>query len=266
MELRKGKIVIASLMIVGTILSVGCFGENRENLPQFVIGCDNYEPYNYTDEDGEPAGIDVDLAREACKRIGYEPVFRYIDWSKRDIYLENDKVDCLWSCYPMDNESNYEWVGPYMYSRQVVVVTENSTIHKISDLNEKSVAVRVGGCAEDIFLKRTDDNVPRVKNLYSLNNVDEIVTALRNNYVDACAGYSATITVLLNNAEVPYRFLDEDLSRADLGIAFKKNGDTKIRKELEEVLKEMRKDGTTERILKSYGLDADKALGEKESE
>lgn len=255
-----------SILIVGMLLYVGCSEKKSENLPQLVIGCDNYEPYNYTDEDGEPAGIDVDLAREACSRIGYEPVFRYIEWSKRDSYLEDGEIDCIWSCYPMDVEGNYAWIGPYMYSRQVVVVTDDSPIQKMSDLNGKSVVVKVGGQAEDIFLKRTDNSIPEVKNVYSLNDVDEIVTALRNNYVDACAGYSATLTVLLNNAGVRYRFLDEDLSRAKLGIAFEKNSDTRIREELTEALEEMREDGTTERILKSYGLDAGKALGEKESE
>lgn len=264
--MKTGKLVIVLALIVGISLSAGCSWKNKENLPQLVIGCDNYQPYNYTDEDGEPAGIDVELAREACSRMGYQPVFEYIEWSRRDAYLEDGEVDCLWSCYPMEDESDYEWVGPYMYSRQVVVVTEDSPIHKLSDLKGKSVAVRVGGVAESIFLKRTDDRVPEVRYVYSLNDVDEIVTALRNNYVDACAGYSATIMVLLNNAGVSYRFLDEDLSRADLGIAFKKNSNTQIREELTDALREMEKDGTTEQILKSYGLNAEKALGEKESE
>ena len=65
-------------------------------LPQLVIGSDNYPPYNYTDENGFPAGVDVELAREACRRIGYEPVFRLIDWDQKDEFLQNGEVDCLW--------------------------------------------------------------------------------------------------------------------------------------------------------------------------
>lgn len=257
------KIFIISFMIVGIFMIGGCSRQNTGKMPQLVIGSDEYRPYNYTDEDGEPAGIDVELAQEACRRMGYEPVFKHIEWNQRDEYLADGEVDCLWSCYPIDKNEEYEWVGPYMYSRQVVAVLEDSPIYTLSDLEGKSVVVRVGSQAEDIFLKRTDKNIPQVKNVYSLNDVDEIITALRNNYVDACAGYGATVTVLLNNAGVSYRFLEEDLSRAELGIAFPKNSDSALRTQLETTLEEMHKDGTMGHILEGYGLNEKKALGEE---
>ena len=40
-----------------------------------ACGSDDYEPYSYLDETGEFTGIDVDLAREACRRLGYRPEF-----------------------------------------------------------------------------------------------------------------------------------------------------------------------------------------------
>lgn len=255
---------MVSLIMTGAVIAGGCSRHSTEKLPQLVIGSDEYRPYNYTDEDGEPAGIDVELAREACTRMGYEPVFRHIEWNLRDEYLAEGEVDCLWSCYPMNEEEEYEWVGPYMYSRQVVAVRKDSPIYTLSDLEGKSVAVRVGSQAEDLFLKKTKNNTLQVKNVYSLNDVDEIVTALRNDYVDACAGYGATVTVLLNNAEVPYRLLEEDLSRAALGIAFPKNSDPGLRTQLEKTLEEMRQDGTMGHILEGYGLNVKKALGEEE--
>lgn len=255
------KIWIVSFLTVGAFMLGGCSGQQTDEMPQLVIGSDEYRPYNYTDADGENAGIDVELAEEACRRMGYEPVFKHIEWNLRDEYLEDGEIDCLWSCYPMMEDEKYEWVGPYMYSRQVVAVLKDSSVHTMSDLEGKSVAVRVGSQAENIFLEKTEKNVPQVKNVYSLSDVDEIVTALRNNYVDACAGYGATVTELLNNADVPYRFLEEDLSRAELGIAFLKNSDPVLREQLEETLEEMRKDGTMEQILESYDLDVKKALG-----
>ena len=42
-----------------------------------MIGCDEYKPYNYFDENGNLVGIDADLAEEACHRMGYEPVYEY---------------------------------------------------------------------------------------------------------------------------------------------------------------------------------------------
>ena len=240
----------------------GCSLQKKDGLPKLIIGCDNYRPYNYTDEDGNPAGMDVDLAKEACRRMGYEPVFEQIDWNKRDILLASGKIDCLWSCFSMDGqEDRYAWVGPYMYSRQIVAVLYDSPIRHLSDLAGKSVAVRVGSKAETTFLEHSEEGVPQVQSVYCLSDLSEVITALRNDYVDACAGYAAAVREQLRYAGVEYRFLEEDLARAKLGIAFSKGSDEELRSKLSDALDEMLADGTTARILKEYGVDTDKVLG-----
>lgn len=263
----RNKRVLLFLTICILCVCCGCSSKKKEELPQLVIGCDTLRPYSYADEDGDPAGMDVDLAKEACRRMGYEPVFIYINWDERDTLLENGDIDCLWSCFAMDGqEDSYAWVGPYMYSRQVVAVKAESPIKKLSDLKDMRVAVRVGAKAEAILLKQESPEVPDVQNVFSLDSMSDVVTALRNDYVDACAGYAAAVRDQLQNDGVDYRFLDEDLNYAKLGVAFLKNGDATVRDALQETLDAMLADGTTERILKSYGVDTDKVLRRNEDE
>ena len=38
--------------------------------------------------------------------------------------------------------NDYRWAGPYIASRQVVAVNENSDIHKLSDPERKNLAVQ----------------------------------------------------------------------------------------------------------------------------
>lgn len=54
-----------------------------------------YTPYFYRDVSGSYAGIDVEIAAEACRRIGYEPVFREIALDERFARLAAGEVDCL---------------------------------------------------------------------------------------------------------------------------------------------------------------------------
>ena len=128
MRMKKLRQIIAACM-TGCVLLAGCGSTATEDtqqsskLPQLVIGSDSYEPFNYINEDGEFAGVDVELAQEACRRIGYEPVFTQIVWEDKDEYLEEGSVDCLWGSFTMTGrEEEYTWVGPYLNSRQVVVV------------------------------------------------------------------------------------------------------------------------------------------------
>ena len=69
-----------------------------EPLPQLVIGGSPYAPYFYRDVHGDYAGIDVEIAIEACCRIGYEPVFRELSLDERFDALAAGEVDCLWCC------------------------------------------------------------------------------------------------------------------------------------------------------------------------
>ena len=74
----KGKRMIAGILLVGIILVTltGCKNtddsEKETEKPVITLGSDSYPPYNYLNEDGVPTGIDVELATEAFKRMGYQ--------------------------------------------------------------------------------------------------------------------------------------------------------------------------------------------------
>ena len=93
MEINLKK-YIAAIGICFMALGAACImkkdpEEVGEELPELIIGSDNYEPYNYLDDDGKPVGIDVELAEAVCEQLGYTPVFQYIVWDKKDEYLNN---------------------------------------------------------------------------------------------------------------------------------------------------------------------------------
>lgn len=51
----------------------GCTNsEETGDLPEILIGSDTYPPYLYFDNNGNPTGIDVDIAVEAFRRLGYK--------------------------------------------------------------------------------------------------------------------------------------------------------------------------------------------------
>ena len=146
-------IVSAGLMACSNIHNNGSKSSSNDLKP-LIIGSDNYVPYSYLDSDGNFTGIDVEIAREACRRMGYTPVFKQIVWDNKDIYLKEGAVDCLWGCFTMTGrEDKYNWAGPYMYSRQIVVVNKDSGIEKLADLNGKRVAVQVTSKPEYILMR-----------------------------------------------------------------------------------------------------------------
>ena len=254
-----------AFLLAGSLVLGGC-GEKKEKaadseLPELVIGMDYFEPYSYQTSDGEYKGVDVELAEEALQRLGYQPKFENIVWEDKDELLADGTIDCLWSSYSMNGrEDKYQWAGPYLYSRQMVVVKAESEIQTLQDLKGKRVAVQATTKAEDLFLHNIASDLPQMEQVNCFSTTNELYAALRKNYVDAIAGHEAMLGSLVQSGKGIYRMLEESPYKSELGIAFKKETHGELAADLTETLKEMQDEGVTKEIVTKYGLDADKIL------
>ena len=228
-----------------------------------VIGSDNYEPYNYIDESGENVGIDVDIAKEACRRLGITPVFKQITWDRKDSFLDSNEIDCLWGSFTMSGRTDdYRLAGPYMYSRQVVVARKDRGINSFADLKGKRIAVQSTSKPEHIILSGEDDRIQGVSAVYSMSTMSELYASLRKGYIDAAAGHEVAIKRFVDTNPQQFIILDETLYKSELGVAFKKGRCDDIPDILNDILKQMIDDGTIKKIAESYGINADISMGD----
>lgn len=222
-------------------------------LPQIVIGSDNYPPFNYEDANGERTGIDVDLANEAFRRMGYEPVFVLIDWEDKENLVNSGQIDCIWGSFSINGrEADYRWAGPYMVSYQAVAVRPESDITTLADLAGKRVAVQSTTKPEEIFLSRSDPRIPQVAEVFSLQNRELIYPFLSKGYADAIAAHETAILQYMKDYDVQYRILDETLLTVGLGVAFSSRDQQGVAEKLTQTFEEMRLDGTTAKIIGNY--------------
>ena len=266
-NVRRKKLfcVMLALCVLLTAGLWGCAakktGDAGQELLPITVGCDDYEPYSYIEASGSFVGIDVELATEAFHRIGYEPAFQMIQWEDKDELLNSGAIDCLWSCFTMTGrEELYQWAGPYLYSRHVIVVQADSDIQSLADLAGRRVGVQATTKPENLFLYRTDPNIPQVGQLYSCSGVSELHALLRKGYVDAIASHEATLKLLVEESSEKYRVLDEPLYVGQLGVAFERGSHKELIGQLNAALQEMKQDGTMDRIMKKYGLDPQKMV------
>ena len=257
MKYRKGLALLLTVCLLGL---GGCgnsvAGDEEGELPQIVVGGDDYPPFHYNDDNGQATGIDVDLATEAFRRMGYQAVFRRIDWEEKNDLLESGEIDCIWSSFTMTGrEDEYRWAGPYMISRQVVAVNPGSEITQLSDLEDKVVAVQSTTKPEQLLLDPAG-GIPHVREIYSLENRELLYTSLGKGYVDAIAAHEISIRQYMRDYNVEYRILSESLMDVGLGVAFARDDDSGLEAELTEILRGMREDGTAEEIISRYLADA----------
>ena len=195
----------------------------------------------------------MDLATEAFYRMGYRPVFVTIDWEATKELVESGEIDCIWGSFSINGrEDQYNWTVPYMYSRQVVAVREDSDIYTFSDLEGKRIAVQSTTKPEEIFLSGEDARIPKIDKLFSLQNRELIYPYLSKGYADAIAAHETSILQCMEDYGFAYRILDEPLLTVGLGVAFALDDARGLEQALSDIFEQMRADGTLEEIVGRY--------------
>ena len=249
----NGCTLLAASAALGGLTACGGTDAKNSDLPQILIGSDTYPPYIYLNNDGTPAGIDVEIATEAFRRMGYAARFEVIDWEQKTALVESGAIDCIWGCFSMQGrETLYRWAGPYMVSRQVVAVNADSSIQSLSDLAGKTVMVQSTSKPEGIFLSGSDPRIPQTVEVFSIEDRSVQYAMLACGYVDAIAAHETAILQYMKDNYAVFRILEEPLLVTGLGVAFAKNDSRGLDLQLNDTFAQMREDGTLERIVGKY--------------
>lgn len=119
---------------------------------KMIVGLDvGFKPMGYYDDAGEIIGFDIDLAKEVGNRLGVEVELQPIEWSAKELELNNGKIDMIWNGMSVTDErvANMNISKPYLANRMIVIVASDSGIATKSDLAGKIVGVQAGSSALD---------------------------------------------------------------------------------------------------------------------
>ena len=92
----NGCTLLAAAAAVSSLTSCGEEEAKDSGFAQIVVGSDSYPPYIYLNNDGVPTGIDVEIATEAFRRMGYAARFETINWEQKTNLVESGAIDCIW--------------------------------------------------------------------------------------------------------------------------------------------------------------------------
>ena len=109
----RGCTLLAASAAVGSLTSCGGTNAKDSGLPQIIVGSDTYPPYIYLNNDGVPAGIDVEIATEAFRRMGYaarfETIWGMLPGLKRST---GSRKQILWKAAPSTaSGAAFPWMG-----------------------------------------------------------------------------------------------------------------------------------------------------------
>lgn len=227
------------------------------NKNTFILGLDdNFPPMGYRDENNEIVGFDIDVAKEVCKRLGVQLVIQPISWNAKEQELNSYNIDCIWNGMSI-NEKRKEAMSlsdSYMTNRMIFVVKNESNIQKLEDLTGKNIGVQSGSSAEETL--EASNVYSQAKQVISYADNITAFMDMETNQTEAVFVDEVLANYYIASNNKNYRILDEALEEEQYAIGFRKQ-DTELCNKINEILKEMKTDGTLAKIsTKWFGKDA----------
>ena len=232
------KKVIILIMLLFTL--GGCKKNTNELIMVTEAG---FAPYEYYDG-GEIVGVDVDIAKEIAKYLGKTLVVKDIAFDSIINEVKTGKADfgAAGISYSEDRAKNVDFSINYSVSKQVVIVSNNSSINNIDGISNKKIAVQLGSIADTyVTEKYKDASIVRQKKYLAA------IEDLKTGKVD-CVVMDELPAKEILSSNSGIKILDGSLTNDSYGMVVKK-GNKELLDAINTVLEKLKNEGKIDEYI-----------------
>lgn len=258
---------IAALLLISSVALFAACGKKEaapaagaDTATTIIVGLDdNFPPMGFRDDKNELVGFDIDMAKEASRRLGMTVEFKPIDWSAKEAELNGKRVDVLWNGLTITEErkKNISFTAPYMTNHQIVIVGASSPVKAKADLAGRIVGAQDGSSAVDA-IKKESQVAAGLKELKTFGDNVTALMDLSTGRLDAIVVDEVVGRYLISKRAGEYKVLEENFGTEEYGVGVRKD-DAELLGKLDKTLASMKQDGTAARIATQwFGTDITK--------
>lgn len=250
MKKRIGAIIIIIFLF---ITSLGTYTDAKESSKGTItVGTSGtYYPFTFSDGN-DVVGFEIDVWNEIGKRLNYNIEYKMASFSGLFGMLESEKVDVLANQISITNErkEKYYFSDPYVESGAQIVIKKDSNvlINGLENLKGKKVGVDLGSNYEQI-LKEQSDGI----DIITYQSTDAAFNDLIIGRIDAVVIDKISALININEKKLPLELVGEPFEKVVNAFPFSKNDkNLQIIKEINDVLRNMKDDGTMQEISNKW--------------
>ncbi|MCD7817895.1 MAG: transporter substrate-binding domain-containing protein [Lachnospiraceae bacterium] len=144
---KKLSFVLAAAMLA-SCMAVPVMAEETEDSKVWVIATDTvFKPFEYTDDNGDFVGIDVDLLAAIAEDQGFEYELNSLGWDSAIAACQSGQADGMIAGASITDErkeSGWMFSDGYYNATQSMTVASDSEITGFEDLDGQTVGVKTG--------------------------------------------------------------------------------------------------------------------------
>ncbi|MBR4140022.1 MAG: basic amino acid ABC transporter substrate-binding protein [Lachnospiraceae bacterium] len=204
-----------------------------------------FPPYEYY-EGQEIVGIDAEIAAVIAEKLGCELKIEDMAFDSIIAAVTSGKADFGLAAMTVteDRLESVNFSDTYATATQVVIVTEDSAITGVADLDGKKIGVQLGTTGDIYAEDIADATIERY------NKGFEAVQALTQGKIDAVIIDNEPAKVFVAENEGT-KILEEDFAVEEYAAAIAKEN-TELLEEVNAALAELTEDGTLQAIVDKY--------------
>ena len=246
------KIIALALAVMFVLTGIAALAENGTLTLATNV---NFPPYEfYDDETGEPTGIDIEIAKLICEKIGYDLEVVDIDFGSIIPALASGSYDfsAAGMTVTPEREQSVLFTDTYAVGIQAVIVpeaTEAEDIYALIDSLGGSIAIGVQeSTTGDIYISDKFETAGVAEVLRFKNGADAVL-ALTSGQVDCVVIDNEPAKAFVAKNE-GLKLLDSAYTEEDYAMAFPK--DSEIYEAFNAALNELMADGTLQSIVDQF--------------
>ena len=234
---------LAILMVVS--LFAGCGTSKEDNVITMATSAD-FPPYEYYEND-EIVGIDIDIMKAVCEKIGMELQPEDMSFDSVIGAAQTGKADIAMSGITVteDRKNMVNFTIPYTSTAQSIIVVTGGKIAKKADLEGKKIGVQINTTGDTQVTEEFGDAA-----VDRFQNGALAVESLKNGKID-CVVIDGEVAKALVTANEGLEIIADAYSIEEYAIALAKDN-TELLDKINGALEELLADGTVAKIMEKY--------------
>lgn len=151
---------VSMMLVAAPILAEGV---QQPESPRIIVGGDyDYPPYGFLDENGEPAGYNVELTRAIAEVMGLDVEIRLGPWGEIREALEAGEIDAIHGMfYSEERDQVVDFSPPHTIVHHAIFARRGSpAVESVEELRGKDIIVMRGDIMHDYVLEHSLSDDP----------------------------------------------------------------------------------------------------------
>lgn len=206
-----------------------------------------YAPWNFLDEAGKPAGLDVDVGTEVCKRAALECTFQVNEWDSIIPNLVAGNYDVIIAGMTVTDErkASIDFTEEYFPADPSRYMARAGTAIDFAALTGKSIGVQ-GGTIQAAY---ATENFGSTNTIKSFENADQALADLNAGNVDVILADGNYIPEVVAGSSGALEVVGPEVVIGGGVAAGLRKADDELEGKFNAALTEMKRDGTLDALI-----------------